>query len=352
MSDEQIRLGEIVAFSNGRSQASGKRAGKGPAYRTYGANGVIGASELFNAGAHATIIGRVGSYCGAVHYSPDRCWVTDNAIIATPKDGVNPRYVYYLLKRLDLNRYRIGSGQPLLTQGILSRLAVARTTRAEQDSAASVLAALDEKIAVNRRIAALADELVRARFEELAAASATTIRIERLGSLVRSNIQAARMHRDENYIALEHMPKRHMWLTSWTDSSAVISAKRRFAPGDVLFGKLRPYFHKVGLAFVDGVASTDILVVRPKQDAYRGWLLAALSSDGVVAHASAVGEGTRMPRAKWPDLAVHEVPWPDDARARVFNDFVKPLASRVEAAAAENMTLARLRDTLLQRLIP
>ncbi|WUI01490.1 restriction endonuclease subunit S [Spirillospora sp. NBC_00431] len=349
MSDDQVRLGDIVAFSNGKSKA----AGRGTAYETYGANGVIGSSDLFNADADATIVGRVGSYCGAVHYSRDRCWVTDNAIIATPKDGVNPRYVYYLLKRLDLNRYRIGSGQPLLTQGILSRLAVGRMTRAEQDSAASALTALDDKIAVNGRIAALADELVRARYLELARAARATIPIERLGAPVRSTVPAARMHHDENYIALEHMPKRHMWLTSWTDSSNVISTKRRFAPGDVLFGKLRPYFHKVGLAFVDGVASTDILVVRPHQDAYRGWLLAALSSDEVVAHASAVGDGTRMPRAKWRDLASHEVPWPDvDHTARGFDDFVKPLAGRVEAAAAENRTLARLRDALLPRLIP
>ncbi|TDD29361.1 restriction endonuclease subunit S [Actinomadura sp. KC06] len=347
MSDGHVRLGELVTFSNGKSHATGQ----GTAYETYGANGVIGASDRFNAEAHATIVGRVGSYCGAVHYSRDRCWVTDNAIIATAKDGVNPRYVYYLLKRLDLNRYRIGSGQPLLTQGILSRLAVARMTRAEQDSAASVLTALDDKIAANGRIAATADELVRARYEELAAAATATIRIERLGSLVRANIPPERIPRDANYIALEHMPKRHMWLTSWTDSSNVISAKRRFAPGDVLFGKLRPYFHKAGLAFVGGIASTDILIVRPKQDVHRGWLLAALSSDDVVAHASAVGDGTRMPRAKWPDLAAHEVPWPD-AHARGFNEFVKPLARRVEAAAAENRTLACLRDTLLPRLIP
>ncbi|MGH3240825.1 MAG: restriction endonuclease subunit S [Spirillospora sp.] len=353
MSDGQVRLGDIVAFSNGKSNATTQGTKTGSAYEIYGANGVIGESDLFNTGAQSTIVGRVGSYCGAVHYSRDRCWVTDNAIVATPKSGVNPRYVYYLLRRLDLNRYRIGSGQPLLTQGILSRLAVGRMTRAEQDSAASVLTALDDKIAVNGRIAALADDLVRARYAELASAATATIRIERLGTPVRSTVQAARMHRDENYIALEHIPRRHMWLTAWTDSSNVISTKRRFASGDVLFGKLRPYFHKVGLAFVDGVASTDILVVRPHQDTYRGWLLAALSSDEVVAHASAVGDGTRMPRAKWPDLAVHEIPWPDDDRtARGFDDFVKPLACRVEAAAAENRALARLRDALLPRLIP
>src|SRR5690606_31006909 len=106
---------------------------EGTGFPAYGANGVIGTSGEGNAGPHTTVVGRVGSYCGAVHYSADPCWVTDNAIIATPRAGVNPRYVYYLLKRLDLNRYRIGSGQPLLTQGLLKRLTVRRVSRREQD---------------------------------------------------------------------------------------------------------------------------------------------------------------------------------------------------------------------------
>jgi type I restriction enzyme S subunit len=148
------------------------------------------------------------------------------------------------------------------------------------------------------------------------------------------------------------MPKRHVWLTSWAGASTVTSAKRRFEAGDVLFGRLRPYFHKVGLAFVQGVASTDILVVRPERDVYRGWLLAALSSDDVVAYASVVGDGTRMPRVKWPDLARYEVPWAGELKARRFDEFVRSLAGRVEAAMDESRTLADLRDTLLPALIP
>ena len=342
----EVALGELVTFSNGRSHpAAGTR------YRTFGANGVIGTSGRFNAEPGSTIVGRVGTYCGTVHYSPDRCWVTDNAIIATAKDGVNPRYVYYLLKRLGLNRYRIGSGQPLLTHAILNGLTVRRPSRAEQDAAASVLGALDDKIAVNGRIAACGDALVRARYDEAAAAAESAVPIGELGELVRRHAPPHRIGRDENYIALEHMPKRHMWLSTWTDASGVTSAKRRFEAGDVLFGKLRPVFHKVGLAFVDGVASTDILVVRPKDDACRGWLLAALASDEVVAHACAVGDGTRMPRARWQDIAAFPVPWPGDGPARAFGRLAGALADRAKAAASESAALANLRDTLLPELL-
>ncbi|MFD0899598.1 restriction endonuclease subunit S [Actinomadura sediminis] len=341
-----VPLGDLVDLANGKA-----RPAPGTAYRTYGSNGVIGTSGRFNAEAGTVVVGRVGTYCGAVHYSPDRCWVTDNAIIVTPKDGVNPRYVHYLLKALDLNRYRLGSGQPLLTQRILTGLPVPRVSRAEQDAAADVLGALDDKIAVNGRLAALADGLVRAAYDEAAAAARASVRVDALGTLVRDLVPASRIARGEPYIALEHVPRRHMWLTTWTDAAGVRSGKARFAAGDVLFGKLRPYFHKVGLAFVDGVASTDILVVRPAADAHRAWLLATLASDGVVAHAAAVGDGTRMPRAAWPDLARHEVPWPGDAAARRFAAAVDPLARRAVAAAAESRVLAALRDARLPGLV-
>ncbi|MFV2176414.1 restriction endonuclease subunit S [Actinomadura sp. LOL_016] len=348
---DAVRLGDLVDLSNGRARPSPGTSPPDGAYRTYGANGVIGASDRFNAEAGTVVVGRVGTYCGTVHYSPDRCWVTDNAIIVTPKGGVNPRYVHYLLTSLDLNRYRMGSGQPLLTQAILNGLRVPRASRAGQDRAADVLGALDDKIAVNGRLAALSDALVRARYDDAAAGARTSVRIDALGTLNRELVPAARIAAAEPYIALEHVPRRHMWLTTWTNASDVRSGKTRFAAGDVLFGKLRPYFHKVGLAFVDGVASTDILVVRPVEEAHRGWLLAALASDGAVAHAAAVSDGTRMPRAAWPDMARHEVPWPGDAAARRFTAAVEPLARRVEAAAAESKALASLRDALLPGLL-
>ncbi|HEU5023862.1 MAG TPA: restriction endonuclease subunit S [Spirillospora sp.] len=341
-----LRLGEVVAFTNGKARPS-----PGTGYPTYGANGVIGTAGRFNAERESTIVGRVGSYCGIVHYARERCWVTDNAIIATAREGVNPRYVYYLLKGLGLNHHRIGSGQPLLTHAILNGLPVRDVPRPGQDAVADILGALDDKITANGRLASAADDLVRARYAELAAAAPGSVRLDGLGRPVTVSVPAEDIGPGENYIGLEHIAKRHMWLSGWAGGSAVLSTKKRFRAGDVLFGKLRPYFHKVGLAFTDGVASTDVHVVRPVDARHRGWLLAALSSDEVVAHASALSDGTRMPRVKWPDLARREVPWPGEPRAREFGAFVDALAGRVEAAAAESAALGALRDALLPELL-
>ena len=75
------------------------------------------------------------------------------------------------------------------------------------------------------------------------------------------------------YIALEHMPKRCIALPQWGTAGGLASSKFRFEQRDILFGKLRPYFHKVGVAPIGGVCSTDIVVISPVSDEWFGFVL-------------------------------------------------------------------------------
>jgi type I restriction enzyme S subunit len=111
-------LGEIILFKNGKS--SPERNDEF-IYPVYGSNGIIGYSEKYNADENITIVGRVGSFCGSTYLSTKKCWITDNAIIAKSKND-NPIFTYLTLFNLNLNKYRAGSGQPLLNQTILSAI--------------------------------------------------------------------------------------------------------------------------------------------------------------------------------------------------------------------------------------
>ena len=149
MSNE-FRLGtleQLIDFRNGK--AIKKTDGGIP---IYGGNGVLGYSDKSNY-ENTLIIGRVGAYCGSVHIEKDKCWVSDNAIAGLPKNGYNNEYNYYLLKSLRLNEQRIGSSQPLLTQGILNNLQIKiQFNPKQQQKIAAVLSVLDAKIACNNRI--------------------------------------------------------------------------------------------------------------------------------------------------------------------------------------------------------
>jgi type I restriction enzyme S subunit len=153
------------------------------------------------------------------------------------------------------------------------------------------------------------------------------------------------------YIGLEHMPRHRIALDEWGEAEGVESGKFQFHRDEILFGKLRPYFHKVGIAPVDGVCSTDILVVVPRGAAWFGFVLGHVSSDDFVAHTNAGSSGTRMPRTNWRDMGAFEVATPPEPIAAAFTAIVRPLMDRIGANIHESRTLAAIRNTLLPKLL-
>lgn len=65
------------------------------------------------------------------------------------------------------------------------------------------------------------------------------------------------------YIGLEHLDPGQIYIQRWGTGREVKSLKSLFYPGDILYGKLRPYLDKVALARWIGMCSTDILVIIP-----------------------------------------------------------------------------------------
>lgn len=159
----ETRVGDLLSFANGRS--SPERA-DGLPYPVYGSNGIIGYASEANSDPGTIIIGRVGSYCGSLYQSPQKCWVTDNAIRAAAKNGNDPRFLYYLLGTLALNSRRAGSGQPLLNQDILSSIPTSAPEPTEQRAIAHILGTLDDKIELNRRRNQTLEAMARALFKD------------------------------------------------------------------------------------------------------------------------------------------------------------------------------------------
>jgi type I restriction enzyme S subunit len=115
------RLGDILSFKNGKSSPERNNNFE---YPVYGANGIIGYSKSFNSNGKNIVIGRVGSYCGAVYYTVEKSFITENAIVAENKYKNSSVFCYITLQNLKLNNFRVGSGQPLLNQTILSSIKI------------------------------------------------------------------------------------------------------------------------------------------------------------------------------------------------------------------------------------
>jgi type I restriction enzyme, S subunit len=281
-----------------------------------------------------------------------------------------------------------GAGASGIRGSDLANLPVLWRSLPEQRAISSILGTLDDKIELNRRMSETLEAMTRALFKSWFVdfdpvramaeghdpglpSSLTDLFPTRMidsgngeipegwkaGSLSdvaehpRRGIQPSQLEPDTPYIALEHMPKRSIALYNWGVAEGLESNKFQFKKGEILFGKLRPYFHKVGITPIDGVCSTDIVVIAPRASEWLAFVLALVSSEEFVQYTNAGSTGTRMPRTSWNEMARFVVVLPPEPLVKAFSKLVQPCLDRIIANVHESLTLTSLRDTLLPKLI-
>jgi type I restriction enzyme S subunit len=169
---------------------------------------------------------------------------------------------------------------------------------------------------------------------------------------VRDCVKPDAVEPDTPYIGLEHIPRRSISLSEWGTAEQVISSKHRFREGEILFGKIRPYFHKVGIAFLDGVASSDAIVIRPLNTKLRGVVLMTVASDPFVAvTAQTMREGSKMPRADWKQMQQYFVSVPPEGLLSSFGNTIQSIIEQLKTLTFANQKLRAARDLLLPRLM-
>lgn len=105
-------------------------------------------------------------------------------------------------------------------------------------------------------------------------------------------------------VELEHVEPETGRLLGWDSSGTQASIKTAFKRGDVLFGKLRPYLRKYAVAPFDGICTTEILAIHPRDgQSDCQFLFHLMQGDGVFATVEALSYGTKMPRVSWTDLS-------------------------------------------------
>lgn len=153
------------------------------------------------------------------------------------------------------------------------------------------------------------------------------------------------------YFGLEHLPRRSIALSDWGIAREVQSTKLSFQRDEILFGKIRPYLHKVGVAPLNGVCSSDTIVISIKQEKYFGMVLCCVSSDNFVDHANKTSQGTQMPRANWDILSKYPLALPPKPLLDLFDEAIRGFVMAIHNYIFRNRNLRRTRDLLLPKLI-
>jgi len=344
--NESAVLGDHLDFVAGSTPPVRGTDGRHP---VYGANGAIGCTPNSNARGPLIVVGRVGSYCGSVHYCDDDVWVTDNALIARAKNPYDTRYWFYALKSCGLNHFRAGSGQPSLNQCTLRSVRFNAAPAARREAIGALLGAFDDKIAANNRIIAAAEAVMTALVEEVRhdtelseLAERTTVSIDPRG------IRGAVAHYSLPAFDMGARP-------AIVDALSIKSAKYLLTEPCVLFSRLNPRIPRIWnitrIPEQKALASREFVVLRPiGVDTAALW--AAVQPRRVLAPLQQMVEGMTGSRQR---IRPHELLGAQVCDVRRLSAesarVIVSLGEACERTRAESEQLAAMRDALLPLLI-
>lgn len=359
----RYKLEDIAVFYDSsrvplNSREREKRKGK---YPYYGASGIVDYIDGYIFDGEYVLISEDGENLRSrqtpIAFKVDgKFWVNNHAHVIKGKEPFLNDWIVYFFQNLDVNPFITGAVQPKLNKENLQLLEIPLPDFGKAKTIVSILSALDDKIELNRQTNATLEAIAQSIFREwfVDGEDIDDWEVGKLGDIaenIRRSVQPSEIEPDTPYIGLEHMPRKSIALSEWDTASEVMSNKYQFKQDEFLFGKLRPYFHKVGVAPLDGVSSTDILVVTPKEDDYYGVVLGHISSVDLIKHTAAASTGTKMPRTNWSDIARYEIALPPKERAKQFSGFMKSVVQLIQSNIMEARTLANIRDTLLPKLM-
>ena len=116
----------------------------------YGSTGVIGRTNSASYKEKVVLVARVGANAGQMQIGNAPCGVTDNTLVLDAKEW--NYYIYYFLQHYNLNRLVFGSGQPLITGGMLKKIKVRYGCKAERNNITQLLFLMDERIATQNKV--------------------------------------------------------------------------------------------------------------------------------------------------------------------------------------------------------
>jgi type I restriction enzyme S subunit len=302
------------------------------------------------------------------------CMVPTNLL---PARVNNPYFVLYSINSPKYKHHLLtlaqgGATREALTKDTIGDFEIPFPPLLTQHKIASILSAYDNLIENNTRRIQILEEMAQALYREwfvefrfpghekvkMVESELGMVpegwEIRKLGDIareIRRSVKPDQINPETPYVGLQHIPRKSIALSEWGTANEVKSTKLFFEVGEILFGKIRPYFHKVAVAPINGVCSTDTIVISPKDANFFSIVLACVSSEEFVSHATQTSQGTKMPRADWKVLIKYPVAIPPLPLLIRFDEFMKYVVNQIQNMIFRNRNLRRTRDLLLPKLI-
>lgn len=303
------------------------------------------------------LVGLASIYTGI----PENCIYPDLMVRIRVKNQIDRRFLVYWLRSPYIRAYFAdnakGTSQSMakINQRVLKKTPIPLPPLSEQKRIVAKLDEVSERLEEAKRLAREAREeaerlMASALHEVFSKAEEKGWKWVRLGDIVtrRNETIDPTQNPDLPFVGLEHIMPGEAKLSRYSSTADLKSQKYVFYPGDVLYGKLRPYLDKAVVATIKGMCSTDLLVLTPKEGLMPEYLVTFMHTPQFRQLATQYMRGTNHPRISWKSLQKFKIPLPpleEQKRIVAYLDSIRECAQRL-------VKLYEEREKELERLFP
>ncbi len=335
-----------------------------------GSNCVIGYHNETKVEAPGVVTGRSGTL-GLVQYSDQPFWPHNTALWVKDFKGNNPKFVYYKLQTLHLERFNGGVSVPTLNRNVLDTLPLRVPKQAEQVRIASILSAYDDLIENNRRRIQLLEQAARLLYKEwfvhlrFPGHEQTPItngipegwERKPLGDIAETNkesYKAGALPDEINYIDISSVTRgRITGKNTIPATEAPGRARRKAKSGDVIWSNVRPNLCAFALVLdpkENDVFSTGFTVLSPVAVPF-SYLYLLITTDEFVSYLVNHATGASYPAVRPNDFERASVLIPSKQILELFHKKAGLAYEQISVLEQQAKILSEARDLLLPRLM-
>jgi len=368
-----LPLGEVATFQRGFDITKAEQ-GDGP-YPVVTSSGPTSTHSQFRVRGAGVVIGRKGTL-GTVFFVEGNYWPHDTTLWVKDFHGNDPRFVYYLLKTMRLEKYDCGASNPTINRNHIHPLAVKVPPIGDQVRISAVLSAYDDLIANNTRRIKILEEMAQAIYREWF----VHFRFpgHKKGKLANSPLgpipHGWEVKRATDAITVDpptlvprEGEKPFVPMSSLSSDSMLVhdfelrtgNSGSKFRNGDTLFARITPCLENGKTAFVQflpadqdvAFGSTEFIVLRSKTLCPEFVYLLARSvdfrSNAIKSMSGASGRQRVQPACFDKFMFAH----PDPMTLGTFAEHAAPMFGAIQLLAVKNGNLRKARDILRPKLI-
>lgn len=172
--------------------------------------------------------------------------------------------------------------------------------------------------------------------------------VKKLGDILTKNTCSFDYKSVQPTIDLSVMPSDSIALSQINSSNNFTSNLFVMKKKDILFGSIRPYLHKAGIAPCDGVVAGTVHSYRIRNSNDYNFALLTICRSQFFDYALNISYGTKMPIVNSDDILDYKVPYSAEV-SKLFNEI--DIADCITNLISENHRLTKLRDELLPLLM-